>query len=278
MATGSPCPSGGCLELGVPELFSVPLRGPLLPFPLLQHLTSCSTATAAHLHCPHSWRSCIPLSAGDLALVSDGGTPQPCHQISMPRTPGSQCQMEQLSLKSFFFFSLFFLTSKKLFPNKSPFIVMPISSHAEVLKHLGLGHCLLNLTGPPAIAFQQYELCLSLPRPALHFPLKIGLIYHHPPNLFSYLSQSLADMAWQRFSPLRLLLRLRKHEEDISREFVKYNSQGNMASRSCCAEGQNKYDQTKRKICCNYHHPTTSCGPYPMNLEGKLPLDIRSGD
>lgn len=260
------CPSVGT---------TAPLSSPAAPHKLLYGHSSTPTLPPfmEELHPPQCWAV-----AGDLALVSDGGTPQPCHQISTPRTPGSQCQMEQLSLKSFFFFSLFFLTSKKLFPNKSPFIVMPISSHAEVLKHLGLGHCLLNLTGPPAIAFQQYELCLSLPRPALHFPLKIGLIYHHPPNLFSYLSQSLADMAWQRFSPLRLLLRLRKHEEDISREFVKYNSQGNMASRSCRAEGQNKYDQTKRKICCNYHHPTTSCGPYPMNLEGKLPLDIRSGD
>lgn len=85
-------------------------------------------------------------------------------------------------------------------------------------------------------------------------------------------------MAWQRSSPLRLLLRLRKHEEDISREFVKYNSQRNMASRSCCVEGQNKHDQTKRKICRNYHRPATSCSPYQMNPEGKFPLDLRSGD
>lgn len=61
---------------------------------------------------------------------------------------GFQCQMVQLILKG----SL--LISKKLTPNKSPFIAMPVSSHAEVLKHLGPGHCLLNLTGPSAIAFQ----------------------------------------------------------------------------------------------------------------------------
>lgn len=114
--------------------------------------------------------------AANPSLVNDGGTPQLCHCFSMPRTQGFQCQMEQLTLKE----PSFFFTSNKVFPNKSPFIVMPLSSHAEVLKHLGPGHCLLNLTGPSAIAFQQYELCLSFPRPALHFPFKIGLIYHHP--------------------------------------------------------------------------------------------------
>lgn len=103
--------------------------------------------------------------------MKDAGTPQLYHWISMPKTHGFQCQMVQLTLKGSF------LTSEKLFLNKSPFIAMPVSSHAEVLTHLGLGHCLLNLNGPSAIAFQ---LCLSLPRPALHFPFKIGLIYHHP--------------------------------------------------------------------------------------------------
>lgn len=73
----------------------------------------------------------------------------------MPRTHGFQCQMVQLPLKGSF------LTSKKLFSNKSPFIAMPVSSHAEVLKHLG--SCLLNVAGPSATAFQQNELCLSLP-------------------------------------------------------------------------------------------------------------------
>lgn len=80
----------------------------------------------------------------------------------MPRTHGFQRQVVQLPLKGSF------LTSEKLFSNKSPFIAMPVSSHAEVLKHLGC--CLLNLAGPSATAFQRYELCLSLPRPALHFP------------------------------------------------------------------------------------------------------------
>lgn len=88
-----------------------------------------------------------------------------------------------------------FLTAKKLFPNKSPFIAVPVSSHTEALKHLGSGRCLLNVTGPSAVAFQYHELFLSLLRPALHFPFKIGFIYHHPLCLFPYLSREV----WQEW-------------------------------------------------------------------------------
>lgn len=215
--------------------------------------------------------------AANPSLVNDGGTPQLCHCFSMPRTQGFQCQMEQLTLKE----PSFFFTSNKVFPNKSPFIVMPLSSHAEVLKHLGPGHCLLNLTGPSAIAFQQYELCLSFPRPALHFPFKIGLIYHHPnpPKIslfFFYLSQSLAEMAWQSPLPCGLLIP-RKHKEDISRESVKCISKENMESRPCYAEGQNKHNR-KRKNSATYQYQTISFSPNQMHLDGKFPPDPTCGD
>lgn len=165
------CLSPGCLELGGARPFdkrhgfhSSPLTTSLL-LPMGTTATPLSPSAPSEMLCyshssmatlNQSRRVSIPLGAGwewwqgegDLPLMKDGGTPQLHHRISTPRTHGFQCQMAQLTLNDFL------LTSKKLFSNKSPFIAMPVSSHAEVLKHLGLGRCLLNLTGPSAIAFQ----------------------------------------------------------------------------------------------------------------------------
>lgn len=80
---------------------AAPLSSPAAPHKLPYGHSSTPTLPPfmVELHPPRCWTV-----AGDLALVSDGGTPQPCRWISMPRTRGSQCQMEQLSLKSFFSF------------------------------------------------------------------------------------------------------------------------------------------------------------------------------
>jgi len=86
--------------------------GPSLPLRhLLHHRRCCATAIAGMAVLNQSWRIYIPLGAGwgqwsgkgDLSLMKDGGTPQPHHWISVPRTHGFQCQMVQLTLKSLFF-------------------------------------------------------------------------------------------------------------------------------------------------------------------------------
>lgn len=216
--------SGGAKSFDTQQLslLSINFRDSLPFAHPLHHSGSCPTATAAWLHSSIHGEdaSLLELSCGSKSIQwwwNSTITSLLLHaqdtRISMPDGTAHY-------KRAFFFL---FLISNKVFPNKSPFIVMPLSSHDEVLKHLGPGHCLLNVTSPSAIAFHQYEFCLSIPRPALHSPLKIGLIYHHsspsPQSLFLSFT-SLAEMAWQSPLPCGLLI-LRKHKEDISRESVK---------------------------------------------------------